>query len=783
MEKIRVTRKNGMFVFLLVSAFIISLLNFSSSVLASGESGSVTFNAAHAPLYYPPSINNPNFQCIDRTCSWMDSNGLYPVQILTSSNFVSGDKLKITSVSGSICHRVHKPCSGDCKTCCCRNLPGICMDTNYKDDNRVYSDNPNILVGFYKSNVASKVNIPIQEIPLSSFIDKEVTIPEGTKYIFIYYKENKGNYADNNIAFKMTLNYEVLEVKCYKNSDCDDSNSNTEDKCINPGKSNSYCVNKEIECFKNGDCGVDGYVGGNFCKNNDVYRVFQEFKCNKPGLGNSYCTNILYDKFVKSCGDGMVCDGGECVKDDDLEAPVIELISPVNGNEVMSPVEFNYKVSDESDLAYCKLFINSNEVLKDNNVVKGVNYFDYELDEGNYFWYVVCGDVENNIGVSKTGSFEVVKPICCNDGDCGVNDFIPNTEVCKDNNVFANFISYVCKNPGKINAYCSSSTILKLKEDCGDSYCEEPSLPYCFGDSVYVKQKCYDKGCSCGDCFSDVYYKEKKIKDCEFGCLDGACRDYVDLEGPLVNLLVPENGSVVSGKVWFNYTASDESGVRNCSLLIDGEVVLSSGDVSDSVNTFEKGFWESEKNYTAQIVCYDNYDNLGLSEEVSFFYSGEYCECDSDCDGGSIEKLVCDGDDVVKKIIKSVCVDNVCESKTIFEFVRTCARGCLNGRCRSLPGGGAVLVNDSILTVSVSDSDFLVDEDYLRFMSDRINLFSSDDLYNISDLAVLDGYDNDRIVLSDDNDVFRFNLWIMVIIFLIIAIILLIFLIILFVVK
>ena len=186
------------------------------------EPQTVTFHAAHAPLYNPPIVGDPNYDCKTRgKCpGWMKSNGLYPVQISDKTKFSPGNKLRITSVTGNvggdpaICGRVHSYIPGgwgNCKNCCCRNDPDYCGDVTGRPDNRVYQNNPRIKIGFYRTNTMSPANLPIAEYPLSDFIGNDVIIPEETEYIFVYYIDVGGEsaYADNNIAYKMILSYEI----------------------------------------------------------------------------------------------------------------------------------------------------------------------------------------------------------------------------------------------------------------------------------------------------------------------------------------------------------------------------------------------------------------------------------------------------------------------------------------------------------------------------------------------------------------------------------------------
>jgi hypothetical protein len=59
--------------------------------------------------------------------------------------------------------------------------------------------------------------------------------------------------------------------------------------------------------------------------------------------------------------------------------------------------------------------------------------------------------------------------LCSFSTDCGINSFV-GSSFCSGNNLFRNFISYTCNNPGTANSYCSSSTSSQIFQSCSD-YC------------------------------------------------------------------------------------------------------------------------------------------------------------------------------------------------------------------------------------------------------------------------------------------------------------------------
>ena len=301
----------------------------------------------------------------------------------------------------------------------------VCVDESAKKATKVISNNYDVFSG--QENIGTDLSCSVGSnyffTPFSNAWIRSASYNSFTGVINKGFTGGRKGCAKKDVYHRISYSYfcikDSFEIKCFDDSDCDDSNPRTENICKNPGTKDSYCVTREIECFNDAECGTDGFVGENFCKNNDVYRKFQEFTCNKPGTGDSFCSSDIFAKLIESCADDEMCYKGECVKKDQ-DPPVIELLKPKAGEDVISPVEFKYNVEDESDLEYCNIFINSIQVVKDTSAKLGINYFNYNLPIGNYFWFVECADEYGNLGQSNTQSFKVIEeiePVCYKDSD------------------------------------------------------------------------------------------------------------------------------------------------------------------------------------------------------------------------------------------------------------------------------------------------------------------------------------------------------------------------------
>jgi len=105
--------------------------------------------------------------------------------------------------------------------------------------------------------------------------------------------------------------------------------------------------------------------------------------------------------------------------------------------------------------------------------------------------YYKCYDDNDNF-ITVNDSIHISLPIACLiDADCGTDDYIGNP-FCQNDDVWQDYITYTCSNPGKSTASCSDSTAPKLKEECVG-------------------------GCTDGRC---------KVKVCKTICNFGRCYEY-----------------------------------------------------------------------------------------------------------------------------------------------------------------------------------------------------------------------------------------------------------------
>ncbi len=98
--------------------------------------------------------------------------------------------------------------------------------------------------------------------------------------------------------------------------------------------------------------------------------------------------------------------------------------------------------------------------------------------------------------------------VCSKNSDCGTDGYV-DSPTCQGSNIYQNYKTFVCTNPGTINARCSSSVVSRLKQTCPvDQVCQ-------FGECVASNTNTAGVACnSNSDCGADGYIGD-------LTCLDG----------------------------------------------------------------------------------------------------------------------------------------------------------------------------------------------------------------------------------------------------------------------
>jgi len=390
------------------------------------------------------------------------------------------------------------------------------------------------------------------------------------------------------------------------------------------------------ECTEDEDCGED-YYGDNYCIDDDAYKDFHDFSCE-----NENCEEDITPEFVANCEFG--CDNGQCLQECSLDSDC--------GDDYYGD---NYCIDDDvyKDLhdfscigGSCVEDIFPELVEKCAGLCVDGECKDIECntnadcDDSDDYTYDEC----NNPGTPQ--SYCTNTPInCIQDSDCGNTGFIDDP-FCFENDVFKNFQTANCIDPGLKTSYCKTTNETLLFLDCGEDYCGDYGENYCEDGDVYKSRTCFDQGCLFGECFSDQKVEEVLVQDCEFGCDNGEC-------------ITQE-------------CCTDE----DCPTDFFGSNYCENDDVYRDLHDFSCVNGLCVENIIPELVeeCVDGCINGECVEE---------CCTDEDCPDDYYGDKFCKYGDVYKELHDFSCVNGECIEEIILEIVEECDSGevCRNGEC------------------------------------------------------------------------------------------------------
>ena len=277
-----------------------------------------------------------------------------------------------------------------------------------------------------------------------------------------------------------------------------------------------------IACGSNSDCGTNGLTGNAFCQGNSVYKNFITYACNNPGTNQSYCSNSYTPQLVKTCSPNQACTNGSCT---------------------------------------------TQSIVCNNNSECGNNgYIGSPFCQGNFVYKNYITNTCNNPGTAQSycsnsslpqltqtctgdqtcssGSCHDVVIACDTNSDCGSNGFIGGL-FCQSGNVYQNYKTYICNNPGTASAACTNSTQAQLKNTCaGDETCYNGQ---CANIACERNSDCGNNGYT-GDtfCQSGNVYQNYRRYICDYaGTTNAACSssDTAQLKNTCTSGQTCNNGS------------------------------------------------------------------------------------------------------------------------------------------------------------------------------------------------------------------------------------------------
>ena len=167
------------------------------------------------------------------------------------------------------------------------------------------------------------------------------------------------------------------------------------------------------------------------------------------------------------------------------------------------------------------------------------------------YWYDSCG-VKGSLFQQCTSTqtcqnAQCLNITCSNSSQCGTNGYT-GSPFCQSGNVYQNYITYTCNNPGTANSSCSNNTTAQLKTTCtGNQTCSNGSCVnqnitcssntdcgsnaytgslFCQGNNVYqnyITYTCNNPGTANSSCSNNTAAQLKTTCTGNQTCNNGSC--------------------------------------------------------------------------------------------------------------------------------------------------------------------------------------------------------------------------------------------------------------------
>ena len=382
--------------------------------------------------------------------------------------------------------------------------------------------------------------------------------------------------------------------------------SNSQNQSSSASASCSVSVVGQIICSTNSQCGTNGVVGSPFCQSGNVYQNYITYTCNNPGTASSSCTNATAPQLQNTCTANQTCANGSCVN----QTIACSTNSQCGTNGVVgSP------------------FCQSGNVYQ--------NYITYTCNNpgtaSSSCTNATTPQLQNTCTANQvcaSGSCVNQTIACSTNSQCGTNGVV-GSPFCQSNNVYQNYTTHTCNNPGTATSYCSDSTTAQLQNTCtGSQICTNGSCnnnntctsnyqQRCSGSNLYW----YD---SCGN-------QQNLIQYCPNGCSGNSCTINNSYSTVQTNSATNVNGSQAtlngylyvgnnnynynyncSNYVWFQYGINTYYGIETLHQSQNYSGVF--GQVISSLN--------SSNIYHFRAVDQDCSGNISYGQDMIIYSSG-----------------------------------------------------------------------------------------------------------------------------------------------------------------
>jgi hypothetical protein len=372
--------------------------------------------------------------------------------------------------------------------------------------------------------------------------------------------------CDNNSC----LHDPCLNVTC--NDYCDNYTYYSDGSCIDgscvysSSENNSAACGFYSECYSDEECGTNGWLNLSYCNRNEIWGTYRTYSCSNPGTISSSCSYLDVNQSKQLCSEA--CENGLCISvacgsDKDCGNNIVLGATYCQGNNVMQVSAVNKCRKPGTNSSYC-------EQVEEALLVKECRH-------------------RCHMGVC------IEPAVKCNvNSDCGDNGAV--AEYCSGNDVWQDYRTWTCINPGTNEAYCRYSDTAQLVEicssgcvdaECANAVCSSDSdcgenrwvkSPYCIGNDAYQKYRtwtCAGSGCEHND--------EDRLKQSCTHCSGGLCvegneqSDDIEISNFIRQTRAPRAGGTVT--LAFTIQNNGDSPVGNLQWTLDtgaGTTIISS---------------------------------------------------------------------------------------------------------------------------------------------------------------------------------------------------------------
>ena len=308
---------------------------------------------------------------------------------------------------------------------------------------------------------------------------------------------------------------------------------------------NGSCQNQNIICNTNSDCGINGYTGNPSCQGGHVWQNYTTHTCQNPGTANSRCNTNTQPQLQTTCSQGQTCMNGTCTSTP--EALIVHCAAQPSTALTNQQVSFtgiatggsghytyqwsggcpfgngqNCTAAFSSPGNYVSfLTVTSGSEARSTSCMATINpsctqNATQRCEGSAVYSYDSCGNRGSLVQqcsqnqTCSNGSCQNQNIICSSDSQCGTNGYSASP-FCQSGNVYQNYTTYTCQNPGTSNSRCDTNTQPQLKNTCSsnqtcangscsavacstNSDCGSNSVTgglFCQGNAVYQNYRTY----------------------------------------------------------------------------------------------------------------------------------------------------------------------------------------------------------------------------------------------------------------------------------------------------